>query len=234
LLWEILGQFVVTNRLFFAPISSVLKSLFQFFGAGQIYFHLYVSFAEFFVGLFLAIIVGIPIGLLMGVNKLMYDYLDVWVAALYATPLVALTPFFVMIFGIGIESKAALVFTLCVFPVVINTTAGVKSVDPTYLEVARSFDANALQIFRKVLMPGCLPFIISGIRLASGRGLTAVVVGELFFSSAGVGHLISLASQTFNSASLFAGVVIFAGAGMLFNRGLQLLEERLAPWRGPI
>jgi ABC-type nitrate/sulfonate/bicarbonate transport system permease component len=135
------------------------------------------------------------------------------------------------VFGIGVESKAAIAFTLAVFPVLINTITGITSVDRGYLEVARSFNLRRRQIFTKVLIPASLPFIVSGLRLASGRALTGVVVGELFFASAGVGHLISLASQTFNTSRLLAGVLIFAGAGVVMTGLLRRLELRLAPWR---
>lgn len=231
LIWEIVGRFIITNRLFFAPFSMVMQNLIELFADGTIYYHLYVSGSEFLIGYFLAIVIGVLVGILMGVSEPLATFLDPWVSALYATPLVALTPLFILVFGIGVESKAALVFTLAVFPVLISTYSGMLSVEKNYLDVADSFSASSLQKVFKVLIPGALPFMISGFRLAVGKALTAVVVGELFFSSAGVGHLISISTQTFNSPRLFACVLLFALSGVLLTALLYWLEQRLAPWR---
>jgi NitT/TauT family transport system permease protein len=231
LVWEAVGRFLVTDRLFLVPFTTVLAALGRMIHDGHLERDLYVSGIEFGVGFALASAVGIVLGILMGSSRWLRDYLDPWVSILYATPLVALTPFFILILGIGWVSKAALVFTLSVFPVLINTATGVRSVDEHHLEVAHSFNASPRQIFVKVLVPSSLPFIISGLRLASGRALIAVVVGELLFSSAGVGHLLSLATQTFNTGQLFAGVLIFACAGIVITGLLKRLEAGTAPWR---
>ncbi len=230
-LWEVVGQYIVTDRLFFVPFTHVLASLRELVTGGTLAKHLYVSGLEFGVGFALAAAVGIVLGILMGSSRWLHQFLDPWVSVLYATPLVALTPFFILVFGIGVESKMALVFTLAVFPVLINTFTGIRSVERNYLEVAHSFSATQGQIFVKVLIPSSVPFIISGLRLASGRALIGVVVGELLFSNAGVGHLLSISAQTFNTAQLFAGVLIFALAGLLATSLLKRLEAWLAPWR---
>lgn len=229
--WELLGRYVITNRLFFAPLSDVIEALFVQLVDGSIYKHMYVSGAEFLLGYALAITIGIAVGTLMGASPSVADVLEPWVAGLYATPLVALTPFFILVFGIGIASKAALVFIMAVFPVLLNTYAGIMAVEKNFLEVAHSFNATRAQKVTKVMVPGALPFVISGLRIASGRALTAVVVGELFFSSAGIGHLIALSSQTFNSPKLFAGVLIFSVGGVLTTALLAWVEQRMAPWR---
>lgn len=230
-LWEFAGRFIITDRLFFAPFSLVMQNLIALFADGTIYYHLYISGSEFVIGYAAAIVIGVLVGVLMGISNPLATFLDPWVSALYATPLVALTPLFILVFGIGVESKAALVFTLAVFPVLISTYSGMLSVDKNYLDVADSFSASSLQKIFKVLIPGALPFMISGFRLAVGKALTAVVVGELFFSSAGVGHLISISTQTFNSPRLFACVLIFSLSGVLLTAALYWLERRLAPWR---
>ena len=230
-MWEVVGRYIVTDRLFFVPFTHVLAALGELIRGGKLGRHLYVSGVEFGVGFALSAAVGVSLGLLMGSNRWLHELLDPWVSILYATPLVALTPFFILVFGIGVESKMALVFTLAVFPVLINTFTGIRSVEPRYLEVAHSFNATPGQIFLKVLLPSSVPFIMSGLRLASGRALIGVVVGELFFANAGVGHLLSIAAQTFNTAQLFSGVVIFALAGLGAAGLLKRLEAWLAPWR---
>lgn len=230
-LWELIGRFVVTDRLFFEPLSNVLIALWDMGASGTLWKDLWVSGSEYLLGFALSAIVGVVLGVLLGANQRLYEYIDPWVSALYVTPLVALTPFFILVFGIGYESKVALVFALSVFPALINTVTGIRAVERNYLEVARSFALSQRQVFTKVLIPAALPFIVGGLRLASGRALIGVVVGELFFSSAGVGHAISLAGQTFSTDELLAGVLIFAVSGVITTNLLRRLEQRLAPWR---
>jgi NitT/TauT family transport system permease protein len=230
-LWELIGRFVVTDRLFFEPLSNVLLALWNMGASGTLWKDLWVSGSEYLLGFALSAIVGVTLGVVLGANQRLYEYVDPWVSALYTTPLVALTPFFILVFGIGFESKVALVFALSVFPALINTVTGIRAVDRGYLEVARSFNLSRRQTFTKILIPAALPFIVGGLRLASGRALIGVVVGELFFSSAGVGHAIALAGQTFATAQLLAGVLIFAVSGIISTSLLRRLELRLAPWR---
>lgn len=230
-LWEILAQKVLTNRLIIVPFSSVLKTLWALAGTGELWKHLYVSAAEFMLGFVLAGVAGVFLGFLMGTSTRLREYLEPLVAALYATPLVALIPFYILLFGIYMTSKVALVFTVAVFPILINTYAGILSVDPNLLEVASSFSASRKQVFLKIQIPAALPFIVSGLRLGVGRALTGVVVGELFFATAGLGFMISIAGQTFDTPKLFAGVFIFALAGVLAIGLLQKIEKRMAPWR---
>lgn len=230
-LWELVGRFVVTNKLFFVPFSAVLGSIGAWIADGSLWLHLGVSATEFALGFVLAAVVAIGLGLLMGTSRLAKELFEPWVSALYATPLVALAPYFIILFGIYLAPKVALVFIVSLFPILINTFVGVRSTDDTYLEVGRSFSTPRLAVFYKILIPGALPFIVSGLRLGVGRGLTAVVVGEIFVPNAGIGYLISVASQTFNTANLFAGVVIFAIAGLILTELLQRAEAFLAPWR---
>jgi NitT/TauT family transport system permease protein len=231
LLWEAVARYGVRDERILAPFSKVIIALVSLFLTGEVWKHLWVSGYEFSVGFLLAAVAGVAIGFLMGTVRVVRDYLDPWISGLYTAPLVALAPFFIMFFGVGLASKVALVFTVVVFPVIVNTSAGVYSVDPGMIEVARSFHASRLQILFKVLVPFSLSYIVTGLRLGVGRGLTGVVVGEFFFANAGLGFLVALAGQTFNTSLLFAGVLVFAAAGVALIGGLKRLEKRLAPWR---
>jgi NitT/TauT family transport system permease protein len=230
-IWELVGRFAVTDQLFFVPFSDVMVALSKLATSGELPKHLYYSGAEFGGGFGLAAVVGVPCGIAIGASKRLNDYTDPIISALYATPLVALTPFYILAFGIGITSKIALAFTLAVFPVIINTATGIQVIDRGYKEVASAFRLSRRQKFVKLLIPASLPYIISGLRLAAGRALIGVVVGELFFASAGVGYLISISAQTFDTATLLAGVVIFAVAGVIVSSSLRWLERKLSPWR---
>jgi NitT/TauT family transport system permease protein len=230
-LWELAARYIVRDERILAPFAKVVVALGHLFRTGEIWKHLSVSGYEFAVGFALAAVVGIATGFLMGTVRSAREYLDPWVAGLYSAPLVALAPFFIMFFGVGVAAKVALVFSVAVFPIIVNTFAGVYSVNPGFIEVARSFNASRAQILLKVLVPYSLSYIVTGLRLGVGRGLTGVVVGEFFFANAGLGFLVALAGQTFNTPLLFAGILVFAATGVAITGGLKLLEQKLAPWR---
>lgn len=231
IVWELAARYLVRDERILAPFAKVVAALGNLFATGAIWRHASVSGYEFAAGFGLAAVVGIALGFLMGTVRAAREYLDPWIAGLYSAPLVALAPFFIMFFGVGLAAKAALVFSVAVFPIIVNTFAGVYSVDPSFVEVARSFNATRAQILRKVLLPYSLSYIVTGLRLGVGRGLTGVVVGEFFFANAGLGFLVALAGQTFNTPLLFAGILVFAAAGVAITAGLKLLEQKLAPWR---
>jgi NitT/TauT family transport system permease protein len=153
-----------------------------------------------------------------------------WISGLYATPTIALAPLFILWFGIGIWSKVLVVIFLVLFPVTINTEAGLRTTSPRLIEMLRSFGATSRQIFLKVSLPSATPFILAGLKLGIGRGLIAVVVAELFGSRAGLGRLISQSADAFNMPELFAGVIVLAVAGIAMTAGFGWLERRLVPW----
>lgn len=230
-LWEAVAHLWITNRLFFVPFSTVMQKMWELVESGELWPHLYVSGIEFALGLGISIVVGILFGSLMAASRFVDQIFEPWVSGLYAAPLVALTPFFVLVLGIGVASKVALVVCLAVFPVLINTRAGILAVDKTHLEVARSFSAPRFKLYREVLLPSALPYIVTGVRLAVGKALVGVVMGEILFAKAGVGFLIAMASQTFDLGTLFAGVLLFSVVGVVLTAGLKAFEKRIAPWR---
>ena len=230
-LWEFTGQFLVTNPILFSPLSKVLAVGWKLLLNGELMRHMGVSALEFSLGFALSAVVGIALGFLMATSRRAQDILDPWVSFFYSSPLVALMPFFLLIFGIGLASKVAIVFVIAVFPILLNAFVGIRSADPHLLEVAKAFNCTRGQIFTKILMPAALPFVIVGLRLGIGRALTGVVVGELFASRAGVGYLITAAGLSFDTATVFLGVLIFSLMGVMLMEGLKYLEQRLAPWR---
>ena len=138
---------------------------------------------------------------------------------------------FIFMFGIDAPSKMAVVFLLAIFPIVINTSTGMRSTDHVYIEAARSFCASRTQIFSKVLIPSALPFIVAGLRLGIGRGLVGVVIGEFIGARAGLGYLIFRSSQAFQIDAMWVGVFLLAGTGVVAVIVLQSVERRMAPWR---
>ncbi len=231
ILWEIVGRYIVTNPILFSPLSKVLEIGWKMTLSGELARHFGVSALEFALGFLLSAVVGIALGFAMATSRRTQDILDPWVSFFYSSPLVALMPFFLLIFGVGLASKVAIVFVIAVFPILLNAFVGIRSADPHLLEVAKAFNCTRQQVFVKILLPAALPFVIVGLRLGIGRALTGVVVGELFASRAGVGYLITAAGQSFDTATVFLGVLIFSIMGVVLMEMLKWLENYLAPWR---
>ena len=229
-LWEVISRFVVANALFLAAPSQIALAIINLARSGQLWHHVSVSAAEFAIGYVIASVIGIGLGLSMSSSVTAKQALQPWVSGLYATPTIALAPLFILWFGIGIWSKVLVVITLVLFPVAINTEAGLRTTSERLIEMLRSFGATPRQIFLKVSLPSALPFILAGLKLGIGRGLIGVVVAELFGARAGLGYLISQSADAFNMPELFAGVVVLAVAGIVMTAGFGWLEQRLVPW----
>lgn len=230
LLWELLSRFLVANALFLAAPSQILGSIVSLGKSGELWRHVSISAWEFIIGYVIASFLGIGLGLAMASSATAKQVLQPWIAGLYATPTIALAPLFILWFGIGIWSKITVVILLVLFPVTINTEAGLRVTSERLIEMLRSFGATPRQIFFKVSLPSAMPFILAGLKLGIGRGLIAVVVAELFGSRAGLGNLISQSADSFNMPDLFAGVIILAVAGIAMTAGFTWLESRLVPW----
>ena len=230
LLWELISRVIVANALFLAAPSEIAVAIYNLAVTGQLWHHVGVSAAEFALGYVIASILGIALGLAMASSVTMKRALQPWVSGLYATPTIALAPLFILWFGIGIWSKVIVVISLVLFPVAINTEAGLRTTSERLIEMLRSFGATPRQIFFKVSLPSAVPFILAGLKLGIGRGLIGVVVAELFGSRAGLGRLISQSADAFNMPELFAGVVVLAVAGIVMTAGFGWLEKRLVPW----
>ncbi len=230
LLWELVSRFVIANALFLAAPSQIAVAIVNLARTGQLWHHIGVSSAEFAVGYVIACVLGIALGLAMASSATFKQAVQPWVSGLYATPTIALAPLFILWFGIGIWSKVIVVITLVLFPVTINTEAGLRTTSERLIEMLRSFGASKQQIFFKVSLPSAVPFILAGLKLGIGRGLIGVVVAELFGSRAGLGNLISQSADAFNMPELFAGVVILAFAGIVMTAGFGKLEQHLVPW----
>jgi ABC-type nitrate/sulfonate/bicarbonate transport system permease component len=228
--WEIAGR---SGRwpLILAPISEIWVKFLQLATSGELMKHVLVSLNEFIVGFAIAAVLGIGLGIAIASSDRVRDFVDPWVSAVYATPTVALAPLFIFIFGIDAPSKMAVVFLLAIFPIVINTSTGMRSTDRVYIDAARSFCASRTQIFTKVLIPSALPFIVAGLRLGIGRGLVGVVIGEFIGARAGLGYLIFRSSQAFQIDAMWVGVFLLAGTGVVAVIVLQSVERRMAPWR---
>src|SRR5215831_359844 len=229
-LWEFFSRVVVANALFLAAPTQIFDAIYRLAISGQLWPHIAISSAEFAIGYVIASLLGIAIGFVMASSELGKKILQPWIAGLYATPTIALAPLFLLWLGIGIWSKVLVVVFLVLFPVAINTEAGLRTTSPRLIEMLRSFGATPRQIFCKLSLPSATPFILAGLKLGIGRGLIGVVVAELFGSRAGLGRLISQSADAFNMPELFAGVIVLAAAGIAMTAGFGWLERKLVPW----
>ncbi|MEE2822400.1 MAG: ABC transporter permease [Acidobacteriota bacterium] len=230
--WESAVRFGWVNALFLAPPTDVAVSLIEL-SRGRLWEDVYVSGLEFVIGFVISVAFGIPFGLWVGWNKRAYYAFNPFLSGLYATPRIALLPLLIIWAGIGIWSKVLMVFLGAVFPIAMNTIAGVRSADQSLVRVARVFGASDLHVFRTVILPGSVPFLLTGLRLGVGRGILSVIVAEFYASVRGLGNLISLAGETFQTSTAFAGVVIVAFIGFLSSAFLERLESRFDRWRAP-
>jgi NitT/TauT family transport system permease protein len=231
-IWELIGNTLqLINPMFMSAPSLVMKAAVQLFTSGEIWNDLYVSGIEFFWGYGLSIIFAIPFGIAIGWYKKFAYICDPFVNAMNATPRVALLPLVIIWLGIGILSKVGIIFLGAVFPLLINTRDGVKTTPANLLTAARSFGASEWQIFKSVVLPSTVPFILTGLRLAVGRALIGVMVGELYAATAGIGFMITVAGATFQTDKVFVGVLIFAITGMVLTDVIDRIEHRFDKWR---
>ena len=230
LLWEFMSRFLIANTLFLAAPSQIFAAIIKLAATGELWRHVSVSGLEFVIGYVIASFIGIALGLAMASSATVKQVMQPWISGLYATPTIALAPLFILWLGIGVWSKVVVVILLVLFPVTINTEAGLRTTSERLIEMLRSFGASQRQIFVKVSLPSAMPFILAGLKLGIGRGLIAVVVAELFGSRSGLGNLITQSADAFDMPDLFAGVIVLAGAGITMTAGFTWLETRLVPW----
>jgi NitT/TauT family transport system permease protein len=228
--WELLPALGWVDPFFTSSPSLILKAAGWLFAHG-LWNDIGISLSEFGLGMITAIILGILIGMVLGWYRTLDAMFEPFVTMFNAMPRVALLPLIILWLGIGIESKVAAVFLGAFFPIVISTMKGVRTVDENLLKCARSFCASDWQVFRTLVLPTCVPFIVAGLHIAVGRGLVGVVIGEMLASQAGVGHMIANASAMFQTDRVFVGVILLTGFGYFLTEILKQLEKIFDSWR---
>ena len=230
-LWELTVYLGAIDPFFISSPIRIVNAASEMVMSGILWPHIMVSLTEFVLGFGLAAALGVPIGMFSGWYEKAFAVLNPFIAGLNATPRVALIPLVVIWLGIGIWSKVAIVFLGAVFPIVFNMMTAMRTLDEALLKTARSFGANDSQIFRTLALPSSVPFLISGLRLGAGRGLVGIVIGELYAANIGVGYLISLYGSTFQTSSLFVGILIITSMGIALDIVLRRTEAHFEKWR---
>ena len=227
--WELYGRSV--NPILFTYPTAVAEAFGELAGSGELQGYLGQSLQVLGYALLLAIGAGIPAGVLMARFRTVELATDLYVNALYSTPMVALVPLIVLWFGFKVPAKVVIVFLFMVFPILINTEQGVKNVDRGLLEVARSFCSTEPRLWRDLVLPAALPFIAAGVRLAIGRGLVGMVIAEFYTSISGLGYMIVRYANAFETAKLFVPIVTLMVTGVFLMNGARAHELWLAPWQ---
>jgi NitT/TauT family transport system permease protein len=232
LLWEGFGPFI--NPVFGSYPSEIAVAFWELARSGKLWAALYESLQPFVVGYCLAIVVGVPLGLIVGRFRTMDAALGIYITAGYAMPLVALVPLLILWLGLGFKVKVAVIFLMSLFPICINTWVGVTAVPKSLIEVGKSFVASDAVILRRIVLPATLPYIMAGIRLAVGRAVVAMVVAEFFTTISGLGAIIINSANNFDTATMFVPIVLLMLLAIGLNSLILLFERRVAPWQAEI
>lgn len=230
-LWQVVPALGLVNAQFTSQPSSVAVALVDVLTNDQFFYHAQISLSEFGVGFALAVAVSIPLGVLLGTSRYARYVLDPPLMALYMAPTLILLPIMVIWLGIGMASKVAVVFLGAIFPIIVNTMAGMREADPKLIQAARCFGAGKLDVFVRILIPGSLPAILMGMRLAVGRAVLGVVVGELYASQAGIGHQLMKYGEAMRIDRLLVYALIISAFGYAMTSLVRVLENRVQSWR---
>lgn len=227
--WEYFGGQM--NPLFMAPPSRIVEAGIELARTGELEKAFLATLYPFVIGMAITIVAGIAIGVAMAQWRLVEYTLDPFVNAFYAIPRIALVPLIILWAGLETTGKVSILVSIAIFPVIINTFAGIRDVRGSLLEVGRAYGATDLQIFTKIVMPATVPFIMTGIRLAVGLGIIGIIVAEFFTAISGLGGMIVEYANVFATAKLFVPIIIIGVMGVLLTEFVVAIERRLSRWR---
>ena len=231
--WELVPRFVLDEgtRTFLPPVSEDLVALWELVLDGQLAEHLLASIGRSAAGFAISVAVAVPLGLLIGWYAPLAKFLQPLLELARNTAALALLPVFTLLLGIGELSKVSLVVYACVWPVLLNTIAGVNSVDPLLVKAARSLSLSSPRLFRKVILPSAVPTVFTGIRMAASYSILVLIAAEMVGAKAGLGYLINTSQVNFQIAQMYAGIIAVSVLGLIVNQGFVVLERRFSTWR---
>jgi sulfonate transport system permease protein len=230
--WEIGGQRV--DQVLFTTPTAVAVAAVQMVISGELWSYLWPSLVVLISGLAISAVAGIAVGLLLARFWVLDVALDMYVTFLYSTPTVALVPLIVLWVGFESTAKIVILFLFAFFPLVINTYQGVKHVDPRLLEVGHAFRCSERQLWTNIVLPAALPFIVTGLRLAVGRGLIGMVLADLYTAISGIGYLIVRSASTYRVDKMFVPIVVLGLLGITLTALLRAAERWVAPWTASV
>ncbi|MFE5568758.1 MULTISPECIES: ABC transporter permease [Amycolatopsis] len=232
-LWELAPQYLLDEgtRTFLPPLSEDLVALWELILNGQLADHLLASLGRSAAGFVIAVGVSVPLGLLIAWYRPLAEFLNPLLELARNTAALALLPVFTLLLGIGEVSKIALIVYACVWPVLLNTIAGVNTVDPLLVKAARSLGLSSPSLFRKVILPSAVPTIFTGIRMAAAYSILILIAAEMVGAKAGLGYLINNSQVNFQIQQMYAAIITVSVLGLAINAGFVALERRFSTWR---
>jgi NitT/TauT family transport system permease protein len=230
-LWEIAGR--AGDISFLPPFSRVLAAAFELTASGQILGNLALSLASLASGYGLAVAAGVSAGALMGRYRTLEYAFDPFLTGLLAAPKLVFVPILYVFFGAGRGTQVAVVFLSAVFVITLNTMNAIRTVDASYVEMARSFGANGRQLLWKVLLPGALPLTLAGLRIGIGRAVRGMINGEMYIALFGLGALLRRYGGQFNAEKVFAILMVVVAVALICSAIFQVFERRLTHWAEP-
>ena len=230
-LWQAAFLVVPFNPLFISKPSLIAAGLVDLIATGDLAHDLAVSAVPFTYGFAAAVVTGFAVGIIMGARARVGYALDPLMTVFYASPLVALAPLAVIFFGVGVAGKAIIIFLLSVFPFIFNTAAGVRAVDPLLINVVRSLGGSERDLYRKVILPSVLPYVIAASRIAIGRALIGVLVAEFFAASEGIGYAVARFGDLFALDRMFACIIVIMAIAVVLTQAIRWVERAAFPWR---
>lgn len=234
-LWELVVQLGIVRRVTLSAPSIIARTAVEdLIVTGALWPHILQSSQQFVLGLGLALITGVPLGLALGLFRRLNYFLDPWLSAIYATPTIALVPLIVLVLGLGLESKIFIVWLEAIFVIVVSTMVGVRAAEARYLDLAKSFRASRWLTFTSVIIPSSFPYILTALRLGTTRALVGVVVAEFFASNKGLGFFINFSGTTLRTDRVMLGVIILGLLGVVMGEGVRRIERRFEKWRPSI
>ena len=229
IVWEFYGRRV--NPILFTYPTAIFRALVGLVASGELQSYMKESLLVLLYASILSIIIGVLLGVVMGRFSVVEWATDIYINALYSMPMVAMVPLIVLWFGFKVPAKVMIVFLFMVFPILLNTYQGVKDDDRNLQEVARSFCSSEGQLWRHLIIPSAIPFIVVGVRLAIGRGLVGMIVAEFYTSVTGLGYMIVRYANAFETDKLFVPIVVVMVLGVGLMWLAKWAEGRIAPWR---
>jgi ABC-type nitrate/sulfonate/bicarbonate transport system permease component len=229
--WEYVSVSGLVDPLFTSSPTRVVETGLELVKDGTLLKHTIASAKVFGIGFSVAVLLGVPIGVALGWFRWFNRAFSPLISAFYTMPRIALMPIFIIWFGLGMSSKVVLVMLSAVFPIIVNMQVAMQNIDQDYKRVGIAYGASQWQLFKTIALPSSVPFLLTGLRLAMGRGLLGVVAAEVFGGAEGLGYMIMYGGATFQIDVVFVGVVVIAGAGVIFDRSLSYISRRVDSWK---
>jgi NitT/TauT family transport system permease protein len=229
-IWEALAQSGIISVLFFPAPSTILRTLFLSITEGSLSSHFFATVSRVLLGFATGGLTGLLLGIVLGRSQRLRSIIDPFVAAFHPIPKIAILPLFMIIFGIGETSKVVVIAFTAFFPMVINTLAGVRQINPLYFDVAKNYGASRVQVFKRVIIPGSMPMILAGMRLALNTSLIVAIAIELVTAQRGLGALIWQGWETLRTEVLYVSLAVTSVLGIGMNLIIQYATKLLVPW----